>query len=839
MAIVSETPTVGEGRTWFEERPDNAVIVDHAAMLRSKRRTALTNTAVRTRSFPLRHVLVEGMSPGLDYDDLIRAARTSPEAAAELVPRDSITWLLSLARVVASQMLRAEDLGDALLLYQAGALLRDPGRWAAEHQLLYGQLLFDHQHYDLLRTVVASFGNLRDEDRAFLEIDLLAAEHGHSTSWTAALNATLGRYNAAPVHVRGDATTPFDGLEASVEPSSVDGPLISVIMSAYRPGQEIFTAVRSILRQTWSRLELIIVDDASGVEYASIFRQVARLDDRIRLIRREHNQGTYVARNAGLREATGFLVTFQDSDDWSHPERLERQSRPLLDDTSVHSTLSRSIRCTPDLVFQRLGSRTSRRNASSLMFRREETISRVGYFDSVRKSADSEFNERLVAASPGRQVIVEDQLAFVRLVDGSLSRSDFVAGWAHAARTSYRQSYRHWHGLIRSGASPVVGLEDDPRPFPAPHPFRRSIGPAPQLTYDVVFAGDWRRYGGPQRSMIEEIRALMGQGLRIGVLQIEALRFAEVAHRDMCVAVRDLVHDGTVDLVVLDEPVHVELVILRYPPVLEFPPSLPSRMTVGRLVVVANQVPVEIDGSDTRYTIEDCVRSSRHLFSVDPLWVPQGPLVREAIMHDVSPTRLAPFDSPGILAVEEWSMPRDRFRSDQPIIGRLSRDAELKWPDDPEDMTAAYPVDGRCDVRVMGGRRAVRRVLGEVPATWLVYDQGEIDPRAFLHQVDFFVYFHHPVLREAFGRVILEALATGCVVILPEHFRPVFGDAALYCRPQEVWSIVSALYADTDAYQEQSARGLRAVQDDYSHDAYRRLVGSLLPSRPALSVQRS
>jgi glycosyltransferase involved in cell wall biosynthesis len=76
------------------------------------------------------------------------------------------------------------------------------------------------------------------------------------------------------------------------------------------------------------------------------------------------NGGTYVARNAGLDAATGDFVTFQDSDDWSHPLRLERQVAPLLADEAIFSTTSTGMRVTPDLVLTRPASSRPGRTTS-------------------------------------------------------------------------------------------------------------------------------------------------------------------------------------------------------------------------------------------------------------------------------------------------------------------------------------------------------------------------------------------------------------------------------------------------------------------------------------------
>ena len=113
--------------------------------------------------------------------------------------------------------------------------------------------------------------------------------------------------------------------------------------------------MRSLAAQTWTNHEILVVDDGSPHGHDEVLRRAAALDPRVRVIRLPANGGTYVARNAGLDAATGDFVTFQDSDDWSHPLRLERQVAPLLADPAIFSTTSTGMRVTAELLVTRLG----------------------------------------------------------------------------------------------------------------------------------------------------------------------------------------------------------------------------------------------------------------------------------------------------------------------------------------------------------------------------------------------------------------------------------------------------------------------------------------------------
>ncbi len=102
-------------------------------------------------------------------------------------------------------------------------------------------------------------------------------------------------------------------------------PLVSVIMPVYN-GEEYFSeAIDSILTQTFSDFELLIVDDGSQDKSAEIIRSYAKLDDRIRFFQLQRNMGQGPALNRGVASSTGKYLTYMDCDDISLPERLEKQ----------------------------------------------------------------------------------------------------------------------------------------------------------------------------------------------------------------------------------------------------------------------------------------------------------------------------------------------------------------------------------------------------------------------------------------------------------------------------------------------------------------------------------
>lgn len=100
--------------------------------------------------------------------------------------------------------------------------------------------------------------------------------------------------------------------------------LVSIIMPSYNTAKFISETITSVLAQTCTNWELIIVDDCSTDDTDAVVRPYLA-DGRIRYIKNEKNSGAAVSRNRALREAKGKWIAFLDSDDLWLPEKLEKQ----------------------------------------------------------------------------------------------------------------------------------------------------------------------------------------------------------------------------------------------------------------------------------------------------------------------------------------------------------------------------------------------------------------------------------------------------------------------------------------------------------------------------------
>ncbi|MEM3407746.1 MAG: glycosyltransferase [Nitrososphaerota archaeon] len=105
-------------------------------------------------------------------------------------------------------------------------------------------------------------------------------------------------------------------------------PLVSVIIPTYNRAWLLSKAVESVLNQSYQNFEVIIIDDCSEDDTKNLVKKFK--DRRIRYIRHRKRKGAAAARNTGIKAAKGNYIAFQDSDDYWHPKKLEKQMRTFL-----------------------------------------------------------------------------------------------------------------------------------------------------------------------------------------------------------------------------------------------------------------------------------------------------------------------------------------------------------------------------------------------------------------------------------------------------------------------------------------------------------------------------
>ena len=107
-----------------------------------------------------------------------------------------------------------------------------------------------------------------------------------------------------------------------------DDALVSVIIPLYNRQATIQRAVDSVLNQSYSNIEVLVVDDGSTDQSIEMLEKYHN-DNRVRIFCQKFNQGANAARNRGIREAKGDYIAFHDSDDEWLPDKLEKQIKRM------------------------------------------------------------------------------------------------------------------------------------------------------------------------------------------------------------------------------------------------------------------------------------------------------------------------------------------------------------------------------------------------------------------------------------------------------------------------------------------------------------------------------
>lgn len=652
----------------------------------------------------------------------------------------------------------------------------------------------------------------------------LRGEAFDADAWSTSFSEVFSDGQAA-VRVAPGPGQPFDRLEAvPTHASAGPNPRVSVIMSVFAPDTSLHTAVRSVLAQTHRDLELLVVDDCSPAEHTATIDALADLDDRVTVLRMPENGGTYRVRNHALAHATGELVTFQDSDDWSHPERLARQVAALAERPDAVASLSSWVRLTPDLVLNRVGYNATRVNASSMMFRRAPVLERLGGFDTVRKDADSEFRDRLAATFGDESVVVlPDVLAVAQLTADSLSRDDFAFGWWAPTREAYGVAYGHWHDRIRSGDTSPLLDPGAPRRFAAPAGFVDRV-PEP-VVCDVAYVSDWRvginRYDGAPR----RVRALLDAGLSVCAGQAVHLRHAYRTRREQVPEIRRLRAERDLGWLVWTEPVHAAVTIIDSAELLMFPRRADDvRVTTDRLVVVAGSAPRHDGRGWTLYDPATVERHGRQLFGVDVEWLPAHDGVAADLRAGGASSTILPSRPVG--AVDAGPL-RPAGVSRPPVVGaaRLEKIGKNRLPG--AQLLQYLPADPSYAVRVLDDDDIVPKLFRKnpMPAGWTVVDGVPLD--AFWAEVDVAFGYAPDAWGDAPTWPMLTALAAGAVLVVDPRHGAALGGAAVLAAPDDARAAIDALVADPRAFAAQRARGDAFVRSVLDPGAFAGFVAGL------------
>jgi glycosyltransferase involved in cell wall biosynthesis len=186
-------------------------------------------------------------------------------------------------------------------------------------------------------------------------------------------------------------------------------PLVSVNLTTYNRAGLLPRALDSVLSQSLSDLEVVVVDDCSPDATAAVVAAYREGDDRVKYYRHETNHGNARARNTALANCRGEFVAFMDDDDeWIDPDKLAKQVAILRADSKVGIVCSSVRRCTSEtdsvdwIVSKPVDLKSRILSGNGIIFSptvmtRRSIMHAIGGFDEkMVKGVDSEFFRRCI-----------------------------------------------------------------------------------------------------------------------------------------------------------------------------------------------------------------------------------------------------------------------------------------------------------------------------------------------------------------------------------------------------------------------------------------------------------
>lgn len=818
----------------FERDPNHGYGVDYEYSRRQRVRTPYLHTfALTTRSLRIRDSLSLAASRGrwregdlLQFFRLEVAGLLTEQAKKAHHQNLEHRNLIRFAGVLLNQLGRPTDLQDADNIYRY--IIRAWGHKVMPHidRLLAAEAALELNSYTQVEEIFALYGleeeHLQKQLMTANGIALKSDFERYSKSWVDAVNEVYSSAGLAQISLSGvpdgSSTTLYDQLDALTPHRIIDGPKVTILLPTFKADHKIYTAIRSLLKQTWQNIEILIIDDGSHDDSRNLLSQIAKLDDRIKLILLDKNRGAYIARNAGLEHATGQFITVHDDDDWSHPQKIEFQVRDLLENPEKVGNWSKHVRTTEELFFKRLNNNptVTQFNYSSIMFRKE-IVDAIGGWNNVNRSGDSEFRARIQSYSgQSLQSPVDEPMSFTRTGGSSLTQGEMSRGYLDSGRLFYMQVFQEAHRRAREmdNWTPAIAkvpagvpenLKDGQRNMPLGH-------------FDVIYGTDFRFPGGNSSLAIAEINAMLNQGKRVGIIQLDSP--VNAPRNPLAKSVLELLGRDHEKLSVLSlrDLAETDLFIVRNPSVVQFADQLETQISAKNVVLIVNSTPVLSDGTGQVYSLTDVVQNLEGLFKTVPKLVAESEITRQLATWLGDGARFDAGYWPGMVDTERFGfVPRKAASERKPVTGRHSRDSRLKWPEDLATFREVYVQPEAFRTSILGGLKEVKPMLEEEDLESLeVFEFGAMDPEIFLEKLDFWIFFPSERQKESFGMSVAEAMASGLVVILPETMKSTFQEGAIYCEPSEVVATVERFWASPELYEQQSVLARQVCLERFS-----------------------
>lgn len=548
-------------------------------------------------------------------------------------------FLLRFAGILLDQQRRSTDLEVAHLVYNYVV-----DYWGSKSL----------SQTDRLRAVEAtmSISSYRDVEGAFTRYDLtdeslqkqlfyanriiaVNPAEDQLQNWLSEVNRAFDELALSPISLidsdGSETHALFDRLDSTAHYELLEGPKVSILMPTFKTDDRIHTAIRSLLKQTWRNLEILIIDDGSSAEIRPVLEELSTLDDRIRVFFLEENEGAYIARNFGLEQATGEFITVHDDDDWSHPQKIEFQVKDLLENPARVANATQHVRTTEELLFVRLNNnpRLAKFNFSSIMFRKA-LVEEIGGWNNVNRNGDAEFKERIEAHSGTRIGSAGDgPMSFTRVRAASLTDGEVDRGYVDSSRLFYMALYQESHrrqNRDKSWSSASMEL-----PPGIPENLKAGKRKSRMGHFDIIYATDFRFPNIDSMPVLAEIYESINAGHRVGLVQMGSPTGR--ANLPIGAEVVTLLGEAGNQITVLSllDDATADLLILRDPTVAQYSDGLESNISATTAVVVVDLMTNNLDNTELLFSIDTVSFQMNRLFSAEVRTVASSMQVLDAL----------------------------------------------------------------------------------------------------------------------------------------------------------------------------------------------------------------
>lgn len=782
--------------------PVPADCVEYVGSVHASSVGTLEKFALRNRSISVRDSLAfqtTGLSGGLNsLVTKLEECEAGDDEALRAVEAWNWEFVAALARVISNQRFSQHDLQTAEYLYYAFFALNRASVLGSRDLILFSEVLELQGKY---KEAVALCQRENKRMQAPLQTEFTIAnqlhrQEGNFENWIHHVSALYKRKGLPGLRLHDqDSKLSIDNLASDLaEPRTINGPKITVIVPTFEGATRIDTTLRSLVNQSWKNIEIIVVDDGSSPENASELREICGKYEDVLLLEQGENRGAYPARNLGLQYSTGQYVTVHDDDDWSHPEKLAIQAQYLISNPKVKACVSRHIRVTEDMKFTRINSNPKyiQSNYSSLMLERS-MVEALGGWHEINRGADEEFKKRVERFGDTKVATVCPlPLSFTRTHDQSLTAGEISRGYQDPSRLFYHASFTRVHKTMTWPSQETV------QGISAPANMCAGMRGKHLGRFDMVVAADFSLDDFQQHKVLRDARIAADNGLRVGLLNLFS------PHSDANGVPSEetllLAEHPNIEVLSLKDSAVVSKLIAPDPSVLQFVENLASNLEVATLAILWH----ESVASEFRklYDESTVVRNAEKLFPGVEIesFNSSGKRIWQSALTFKT-------ESP---SAREWR--------DIPVVGRFSdrqNSQNTMWPAQLADIHAIYGQNSSWQVSMYGSAPLLSEKATVILSASHYVEPESQDFAEFLDSIDFWIPFGEE-RGLALVEGVLEAQASGKVVILPYRYRSVFGSSAIYSSPKNVAGVITRLWRDKFLYQEQAERGLAFVKKMWS-----------------------